>query len=59
MAGLLVGCWVAAAGGSIGPGRMADIGAPELLCLVVAVATLGIGGVLGGTSAWLLGRGGS
>ena len=59
MAGLLVGCWVAAAGGSIGPGRMADIGAPELLCLVVAVATLGIGGVLGGTSARLLGRGGS
>lgn len=59
LAGLLVGGWVAAAGGSIGPGRMSEVGAPELLCLAVAVATLGIGGLLGATSARLLGRGGS
>ena len=59
LAGLLVGGMVAVAGGSIGPGRMADIGAPELVCIAVAVATLGVGGLLGGTSARLIGRGGS
>jgi hypothetical protein len=54
--GLLVGAAIALAGGSAGPGRMAEIGAPGLLCLAVATAALGLGGLLGGAVVRLLGR---
>jgi hypothetical protein len=53
LAGVLVGGAIAAAGGSIGPGRMATFGAPELLSLAMAVGALGFGGLLGGTSTRL------
>ena len=39
------------AGGSVGPGRMADIGAPFLDTLAAAVVALGVGGLLGGVVA--------
>lgn len=56
LAGILVGAGVCTAGGSMGPGRMAELGAPGLLSLAMAVGTLGVGGLLGGTSVWMLGR---
>jgi len=40
-----------ASGGSIGPGRMADVGPVMLGCLLVAVPVLGVGGLLGGAAA--------
>lgn len=55
LAGAVGGCGVGAllavSGGSIGPGRMADVGPAVLACLVVAVLALGAGGVLGGAGA--------
>jgi hypothetical protein len=54
--GLLVGVAIALAGGSAGPGRMAEIGAPALMCLAVAAAAFGLGGLLGGAVVRLLGR---
>jgi hypothetical protein len=54
--GLLVGAAIALAGGSAGPGRMAEIGAPALVCLAVAAGALGLGGLLGGGAVRLLGR---
>lgn len=47
VAGLLVGGWVLASGGAVGPGRMAEVGAATA-CLPVAVATLGAGALIGG-----------
>ncbi len=44
---LLVGL----AGGAVGPGRMADIGAELLPTLVAATVSMGIGGLVGGVAA--------
>jgi hypothetical protein len=58
LGGLLLSLLVRGAGGSVGPGRMADLGAPFLDVLVSAVVALGIGGLLGGVVAtWWLRRG--
>jgi hypothetical protein len=38
------------AGGSVGPGRMAEVGAPLLVTLLWGGAALGLGGLLGGLS---------
>jgi hypothetical protein len=45
---------VAAAGGSVGPGRMTDVGADPLSTLAAALATTGLGVIAGGvaTTAW-------
>jgi hypothetical protein len=53
-AGVLVAIGVAVAGGPLGTGRMADIGAPFLEVLVIACGGMGAGGMLGGiaTCAW-------
>jgi Family of unknown function (DUF6350) len=52
--GLLVAGLVAVSGGSIGPGRMADVGPDRWACLAVAVMALGIGGLVGGVGVRLL-----
>lgn len=45
------------AGGSVGPGRMADVGVPFAETLVAATVALGVGGLVGGvTAAWWLRR---
>ncbi len=46
-AGLLLGLLVAASGGAVGPGRMADAGPPMLSPLLVAVPVMALGGALG------------
>jgi Family of unknown function (DUF6350) len=46
--GLLLGLLVAAAGGAVGPGRMADVGAPLIDTLVAATVAMGVGGLVGG-----------
>lgn len=53
-AGLLVWLLVGLAGGPMGTGRMADIGAPMGELLVTAVGAMSIGGLLGGlaVAAW-------
>ncbi len=51
LGGLLVTAMVALAGGSIGPGRMADIGSPLLDTLVSATVAMGVGGLVGGVAA--------
>lgn len=56
VSGFLVGAAIALAGGSAGPGRMTEIGAPVLVSLAVAAAALGLGGLLGGAAVRLLGR---
>jgi hypothetical protein len=49
---------VRVAGGSVGPGRMADVGAVPLDILLAAVASMGLGGLVGGAAAaWWLRRG--
>ena len=54
---LLVAVLVHLAGGEIGPGRMADVGAPFLDTLAAAVAALGGGGLVGGVlMTWRLRR---
>lgn len=58
LSGSLVGGWVLASGGAVGPGRMADVGA-AWACVPVAVATLGAGALIGGCAQLLVGaRGG-
>jgi len=57
LAGLVVAGAVLAAGGAVGPGRMAEVGAPAAVILVVSVASLAVGGVVGGAAIRLLGRG--
>jgi Family of unknown function (DUF6350) len=54
LGGLLFTACAAAAGGSAGPGRMADIGPDLLPTSVIAVSTLGIAGAVGvlGSYAW-------
>lgn len=55
--GVLLTVLVHLAGGSAGPGRMADVGAPFLDTLAAAVVALGIGSLLGGVVAtWRLRR---
>jgi hypothetical protein len=46
-AGLLVTALVALAGGPLGTGRMADVGAPVAQVLVFASGLMGVGGLLG------------
>jgi hypothetical protein len=56
--GLLVTALVLLAGGSVGPGRMAYIGAPALSTLVSATVAMGVGGLVGGVVAtWWARRG--
>ncbi|MGH3445276.1 MAG: cell division protein PerM [Nocardioidaceae bacterium] len=51
LGGLAFGLLTAIAGGSVGPGRMAHVGAPVGACVGAAVVAMGIGGVLGGLAA--------
>jgi hypothetical protein len=62
LAGLLVTALVAAAGGPLGTGRMADVGAPVGEVLVFATGLMSVGGLLGalvqnwwGRRHWVLG----
>ncbi|HET7388654.1 MAG TPA: DUF6350 family protein [Nocardioidaceae bacterium] len=48
LGGLLSGLFIGLAGGAVGPGRMAEVGAPVGDCLGAAILAMGIGGVLGG-----------
>ncbi|UMG93348.1 DUF6350 family protein [Nocardioides sp. TF02-7] len=59
-AGLLLGLLTAVAGGSVGPGRMTDVGPATVDVVLHAVTAFGIGGLLGalGMTWWQLrGRG--
>ncbi len=49
--GLLLTAMVALAGGAVGPGRMADVGADLLPTLVSATVAMGVGGLVGGVVA--------
>jgi Family of unknown function (DUF6350) len=49
--GLLVTVMIALAGGAVGPGRMAGVGAPLLDTLVSATVAMGVGGLFGGIVA--------
>jgi hypothetical protein len=49
--GVLFTVLVAASGGAVGPGRMADIGAAFLPTLVAATVSMGVGGLVGGVAA--------
>lgn len=51
VAGAVLGGFTALAGGSVGPGRMADVGAFALDTMLLAGAAMGIGGVLAGLVA--------
>jgi len=56
--GLLTTVLVALAGGAVGPGRMADIGAEPLPTFVAATVAMGVGGLVGGVAAtWWARRG--
>jgi hypothetical protein len=50
LAGLLVTAAVALAGGSVGPGRMADVGAPLLDTAIAATVSMGVGGLVAGVA---------
>ncbi|MGZ4429938.1 MAG: cell division protein PerM [Nocardioidaceae bacterium] len=57
-AGLLLTLLVLLAGGAVGPGRMADVGADPLDTLVSSTVSLGAGGLVGGVlAAWRTRRG--
>ncbi len=57
LGGVLLSVLVHFAGGAVGPGRMADVGAPFLEVLLIASVALGGGGLLGGVAAtWRLRR---
>lgn len=47
IAGVVVGALVAVSGGSIGPGRMADVGPPIITPLLTATLVLALGGTIG------------
>lgn len=51
VAGLALGILIAASGGAIGPGRMADAGPPMLTPLMVAMPVMAMGGALGAVLA--------
>ena len=53
---MLTTALVALAGGSAGPGRMADIGAPLLDTLVSATVAMGVGGLIAGVGATVWAR---
>lgn len=48
LAGVLLGVLAAVAGGSVGPGRMADVGPFAFDVLVHAITAFGVGGLVGG-----------
>ncbi len=54
--GLLVTVLIARAGGSVGPGRMSDVGADLLPILVSATASMGVGGLFAGVAVTALAR---
>ena len=47
LGGVLVGLLVHLAGGAVGPGRMAEVGAPFAATLVAATVSLGLGALAG------------
>ncbi len=52
-AGILITLAISLAGGSLGTGRLTDIGAPTAEVLVFATGTMSVGGLLGGlVQAW-------
>jgi len=51
LGGLLLTGAVALAGGAVGPGRMADVGAPLLDTLVASTVSMGVGGLFAGVAA--------
>lgn len=56
--GVLTTVLVALAGGAVGPGRMADVGAEPLPTFVAATVAMGVGGLVGGVAAtWWARRG--
>ncbi len=58
LGGVLVSLAVLVAGGSVGPGRMAHVGAPFAEVLAAATVALGAGGLVGGLLAtWWVRRG--
>jgi hypothetical protein len=57
LGGVALAVLVLAAGGAVGPGRMADVGAPVVDTLLAAVVSTGVGGLAGGVLAtWRLRR---
>jgi hypothetical protein len=48
LAGVLLGALAAVAGGSVGPGRMTDVGPFAFDVMVHAITALGVGGLVGG-----------
>src|SRR4029079_16430289 len=58
LAGLLFGILALLAGGSVGPGRMADVGPLVAAVLVHAVTAFGVGGLVGGRAFTAFGVGG-
>lgn len=49
--GVLVTVLIALSGGAVGPGRMADLGAPLLDTLVAATVAMGVAGLVAGVAA--------
>jgi hypothetical protein len=56
LGGLLLSAAIALAGGSLGPGRMTDVGADWWPTLLAATVAMGVGGVVGGVLAAWWGR---
>ncbi len=56
LGGFVLWLLIVRAGGSVGPGRMAHLGAPAVDTLVAATVALGIGGLIGGVAITLLQR---
>jgi Family of unknown function (DUF6350) len=54
--GLVLAALVALSGGAIGPGRMTEVGPDVWPCAAVAVAALGVGGLVGGLGVHVVGR---
>ena len=54
--GVCVTLLVALAGGAVGPGRMADLGADLVPTFVAATVAMGLGGLVGGVAATWWGR---
>ena len=57
--GVCVALLVALAGGAVGPGRMADVGADLVPTFVAATVAMGVGGLVGGVAATWWGRRGA